>query len=83
MKGSDDCLDLLYSLALSVSQFLDVLFLCRNELMKWRIKETNCYRISFKCLIEFLEVSLLLRQIRKLRKIQNSETKAKKENVLI
>ena len=62
VKGSDDCLDLLYSLALSISQFLDVLFLCRNELMKWRIKETNCYRISFKCLIEFLEVSLLLRK---------------------
>ena len=59
MKAVDDCLDLLYSLALSVSQFLDVLFLCRNELMKRWIKETDSNRVTFQCFIQFFEVSLL------------------------
>ena len=31
VQAVDDRLDLLYSLALSVSQFLDVLFLCRTN----------------------------------------------------
>src|SRR5699024_10735691 len=54
--------DLLNCFALSVSQFLDVLFLCRNELMKRRIKETDRYRVAFKSLIQLLEISLLLRK---------------------
>ena len=62
MKSIDDCFDLLNSFALSVSQFLDILFLCRNELMKRWIKETDSNRISFQCLIQCFEVSLLFRK---------------------
>src|SRR5699024_7474447 len=41
---------------------LEVLFLCRNELVKRRVKETDRYRVALKSLVQFLEVSLLLRK---------------------
>ena len=41
MERIDDRLDLINSLALCVSQFLDVLFFSGNELMKRRIQETD------------------------------------------
>ena len=62
MQTSDDCFDLLNRFALCVSQFLDVLFLSRNELMKRRIQETDGNRVAFQSFIQLLEVSLLLRK---------------------
>ena len=62
VQTSDDCFNLLNSFALSVSQFLDVLFLSRNELMKRRIQETDGNRVAFQSFIQLLEVSLLLRK---------------------
>ena len=62
MQAVDDRLDLLYSLALRVSQLLDVLFLCRNELMQRRIQETDGNRVAFQSLVQLLEVSLLFRK---------------------
>ena len=56
----DDRFNLLYSLALSVSQFLNVLFLCRNELMQRRIQETDRYRVAFQSFVKSFEVSLLI-----------------------
>ena len=43
----DDCFDVFNSLALSVSQFLDIFFCLRNELMQRRIQETDGYRVAF------------------------------------
>ena len=62
MKRSDDSLDLLYSFALSICKFLDVSFICRNELMKRRIQETDGNRVTLQSLIQLLEVVLLIRQ---------------------
>ena len=62
MERIDDRLDLLNSLALCVSQFLDVLFLSGNELMKRRIQETDRNRVSFQSFIQLLEVALLFRK---------------------
>ena len=60
VQAVDNSFDLVNCFALSISQFLDVLFLCRNELMKRWVKETNCNRVTFKSFVKFLEVSLLL-----------------------
>ena len=60
MQAVDDSLDLFYALALCISKFLDVSFLCRNELMQRWIQETDCYRVTLKCLIKSLEVRLLI-----------------------
>src|SRR5699024_10759633 len=62
MQAVDERFDLLNCLALSVRQFLHVLFLCRNELVKRRIKETDRYRVALESLIQSLEVSLLIRK---------------------
>lgn len=51
MQRSDDVLDCLNRLALSFCKLLDVSFLCRNELMKRRIQETNGYRAAFQCFV--------------------------------
>ena len=60
MKRIDDSLDLFYSLALSVSKLLDVFLFCRNELMKRRIQETDCYRVALESLEQTFEVFLLI-----------------------
>src|SRR5699024_2087595 len=60
VQAVDDCFDLLYSLALSFCKFLDIFFLCWNELMKRRIQETDCYRVTFQSFVESFEVSLLI-----------------------
>ena len=60
MKRSDDSLDLLYSFALSICKFLDVSFICRNELMKRRIQETDSNRVTFQSFKETFEVILLI-----------------------
>ena len=62
MQRSDNVLDILHRLALCVCELLDVCFLCRNELMERRIKESDCNRISFQSLVQCLEVALLIRQ---------------------
>ena len=62
VQAVDDRFDLINCLALSVSQLLDVLFLCRNELVKRRIKETDRNRVALESLIQSLEVSLLIRK---------------------
>ena len=53
MQTSDDCFDLLNRFALCVSQFLDVLFLSRNELMKRRIQETDGNRVASRASYSF------------------------------
>ena len=60
MQRINDCFDLFNSFALSVSQFLNIFFFCRNEFMKRRIQETDCNRASLKSLVKTLEVSLLI-----------------------
>ena len=50
MQGSDDVLDSLNRFALSLSQFLDVIFLSRNKLMQRRIQETDGYRVALQSL---------------------------------
>ena len=60
MQAGDDGFDLLNTLALRVSQFLNVLFLRGNELMQRRIQETDGNRIALQSLIQLLEVALLL-----------------------
>ena len=62
MQTVDNSLDLFYSLALRFCQFLNIFFLCRNEFMKRWIKESDSYRITFKCLIKCFEISLLIWQ---------------------
>ena len=46
-QALDDRLDVLYGFALGVSQFLDIFFCLRNELMQRRIQETDGYRVAF------------------------------------
>ena len=60
VEGSDDSLNLLNCLTLCISKLLNVSLFCWNELMKRWVKETNCNRITFKSLIESLEVALLI-----------------------
>ena len=60
MQGSDDCFDILNGFTLCISQFLNISFLCRNELMKRWIQETDGNRISFQSFIQCFEVSLLI-----------------------
>ena len=62
MQAGDDGFDLLNTLALRVSQFLNVLFLRGNELMQRRIQETDGNRVAFQSLVQLLEISLLLGQ---------------------
>ena len=62
VERSDNGLDLLNGLALSVSQLLDVLLLGGNKLMERRIQETDTYRVALKSLIQLLKVSLLYRK---------------------
>ncbi len=62
VERSNDSLDVLNGLALCLCKSGNVSFLCRYELVKRRIKETDCYRATLKSLIEFLEVSLLKRK---------------------
>ena len=52
VQGSDDVLDGLNGLALSLSKLLDVSFLGRNELMQRRIQETNGYRTALECFVQ-------------------------------
>ena len=56
----NDSLDLVNGLALSVSQLLDVLFLCGNELVERRIEETDGYGAALESFIESLKVALLI-----------------------
>src|SRR5699024_2063202 len=62
MEAVDDLFDPLNGFALSLCQLLDVLFLCRNELMERRVKETDRYRVAFQSLVQLLEVALLIRK---------------------
>ena len=62
VKRSDDSLNLLNGLALSVCKLLDVSFFGGNELVKRRIEETDCYRAALKCFIELFKVALLIRK---------------------
>ena len=62
MQRIDDSFDLLNSFTLSISQFLDIFFFSRNELMKRRIQETDSNRVTFQSFIQFFEVSLLFRK---------------------
>ena len=62
MQGSNQVLNKLYRFALSVSQFLDVFFLSRNELMQRRIQETDSYRVALQSLEQTFEVALLIRK---------------------
>ncbi len=59
VQTSDDVLDSLNRLALCSSKSSDVSFLCGNEFVQRRIEESDCYRVTLKCLVESLEVSLL------------------------
>ena len=61
VQRSDDCLDLLNGLALSVSQLLDVLFFSRNEFVERRIQETDGNRAAFQCFVQSFKVALLHR----------------------
>ena len=47
MQRVNQSLDFFYRLILSLSQFFNVFFIGRNELMKRRIQETDCNRASF------------------------------------
>ena len=49
-------------LALSLSQFLDVIFLSRNKLMQRRIQETDRNRVALQSLVQTFEVALLIRK---------------------
>ena len=62
MQGSDDVLDSLNRFALSLSQFLDVIFLSRNKLMQRRIQETDRNRVALQSLEQTFEVALLIRK---------------------
>ena len=62
VKRSDDSLNLLNALALCISKLLNIVFLCRNELMKRWVKETDSYRTTFKSFIKLLKVALLIRK---------------------
>jgi len=61
MKCIADSFDLFNSLALCVSQFLNIFFLSRNELMQRRIQETDGNWVAFQSFVQLLEISLLLR----------------------
>ena len=55
----DESLDLFNGLALGVSEFLDVSFFGRNELVERRIEEADGDRHTFEGFVELLEVFLL------------------------
>ena len=59
VERSDDRLDLVDGLALSLGQSFDVLFLSGNELVQRGIQEADGNRFAFHGLIESLEVALL------------------------
>ena len=61
VKRITDSLDLFNSLALCVSQLLNILFLSRNELMQRRIQETDGNWVAFQSFVQLLEISLLFR----------------------
>ena len=61
VQRSDDSLDLIYSLALCISQLLDIFFFGRYEFVERRIQETDGNRIAFQSLVQSLEVALLHR----------------------
>ena len=56
------CLDCFNRLTLCGSKSFNILFLCRNEFMKRRIKESYSNRASFKSLIELFKIFLLERK---------------------
>ena len=59
VERSNNILNLLNCFALCFGKKLNVLFLCRNELMERRIQETDCNRVTVHGLIELLKVALL------------------------
>ena len=61
LETGNDILDLLYALALGISQLLDLFLGVGHELMKRGIQETDGHRIAFHSLIELLEIALLVR----------------------
>ena len=61
VERSNDVLDSLNGLALSLCKSLNVSFLSRNEFVKRRIEESDSNRVALECLVESLEIALLHR----------------------
>ena len=61
VQRSDDSLDLINSLALCISQLLDIFFFSRYEFVERRIQEPDGNRVAFQSFIQSFKVALLHR----------------------
>ena len=61
VQRSDDSLDLINSLALCISQLLDIFFFSRYEFVERRIQEPDGNRVAFQSFVQSFKVALLHR----------------------